>query len=456
MPLTADASTRRRLNSFRSIVLPAGLITAWAALALPARAEDWPEWRGRGRLGVWKETGILEAFPQQGLAIKWRTPIKGGFAGPAVADGRVYLVDFTPTQGMKGIERVLCLEEKTGKALWTREWETDYTGLMRTYAIGPRATPTVDEDRVYTLGAKGILHCLHAKTGEVLWKKDYVAESGTQVPVWGMTAAPLVDGERLIALVGGEPEAKVIAFDKLTGKEIWRALGSDGEPGYSQPILIQAGGRRQLIIWHPQAATSLDPATGKVYWRHPFKLQAGLAVATPVQSGLRLLFSSFYNGSMMLELDDRKPDSRTLWQGSSNSEIKTDGLHALITTPVIEGDYVYGICSYGQLRCLNARTGERVWETLDLTGERARWASGFLVRHQDRYFINNDRGELIIARLSPQGYQEISRTRLIKPTSNPGNRREAGAVNWSHPAYANKHIFARNDEEILCASLEKK
>jgi outer membrane protein assembly factor BamB len=128
----------------------------------------------------------------------------------------------------------------------------------------------------------------------------------------------------------------------------------------------------------------------------------------------------------------------------------------VINTPVIDSDYIDGICSYGQFRCLNLKTGERVWETLDVTKEKARWASGLIVRQGDRYFINNDRGELIIAKLSPQGYQEISRTPRIKPTTNPGNRRELGAVNWSHPAYANRRIVARNDEEIISAPLEKK
>jgi hypothetical protein len=175
-----------------------------------------------------------------------------------------------------------------------------------------------------------------------------------------------------------------------------------------------------------------------------------------VWSGPRLLVSSFYNGSMMMSmaLDGQKPRAEMLWRGKSHSEIDTDGLHALITTPVIVGDYIYGICSYGQLRCLNARTGERVWESLALTQEKARWASGFVVRHGDHFFINSDRGDLIIAALSPDGYREISRTKLIQPTSNPGNRREMQAVNWSHPAYANRHIVARNDTEIIRASLE--
>src|SRR5262245_1004188 len=418
----------------------------------PALAEDWPEWRGKGRTGVWTESDILDKFPENGLTVAWRTPINGGFAGPAVASRRVYVTDFKRSAGMKGTERALCLDEKAGKILWTREWEADYQGLG--YGTGPRATPTVDGDRVYIVGGSGKLFCLGSQNGNIIWQKDYTKDYGTQMPTWGIANAPLVDGTRLIAIVGGQPDAKVMAFDKMTGKEIWRALASDSENGYSQPIIFDVGGRRQLIIWHPTAVSSLDPATGKVYWQQSFRLNMNMSLMTPVNSGSKLLVSSFYNGSMLLDLVGET--GRIIWQGKSKSEINTDGLHAVVNTPVIDGDYIYGICSYGEFRCLKLQTGERVWETMDVTKEKARWASGFIVRHGDRFFINNDRGELIIAKLSPQGYQEISRTQLIKPTSNPGNRRELGAVNWSHPAYANRHIIARNDEEIISVSLEKK
>lgn len=426
------------------------LLLLLICLLRPALAADWPEWRGKGRLGVWNELGILEKFPEKGLSPRWRTSVRGGFAGPAVAAGRVYLTDFAKSTGLKGTERALALDEKTGKILWTREWETDYRGIS--YAIGPRATPTVDGNQVYIVGASGMLLCLNARTGDIIWQKDYVKDYGTQIPTWGIASAPLIDGNRLIAITGGRPDAKVIAFDKMTGKELWRALPSDSEPGYCQPVIIEADGIRQLIIWHPTAVASLDPATGKVHWQQPFRIHMGMTLATPVQSGAQLLVSSFYNGSMLLE--PAKESARLIWKGKSDSEINTDGLHAVVNTPVIDGGYIYGICSYGQFRCLNLKTGERVWETMDVTNEKARWASGFIVRHRDRYFINNDRGDLIIAKFSPNGYQEISRTRLIKPTSNSGNRRELGAVNWSHPAYANRHIIARNDEEIVSISLK--
>lgn len=417
----------------------------------PSLAEDWPEWRGKGRRGVWNESGILDRFPEKGLAATWRTPVRGGFAGPAVAAGRVYVTDFESSAGLKGKERALCMEEKSGRILWTREWDADYRGIS--YATGPRATPTIDDDRVYIVGGSGTLLCLNTRTGEVVWQKDYGKDYGMQMPAWGISSAALVDGKRLIAIVGGRPDAKVMAFDKMTGKEIWRALPSDSEQGYSQPVMVEAGGFRQLIIWHPEAVTSLDPATGKVRWQQSFRIHMGVTLATPVVSGTRLLVTSFYNGARLIEMGGE--GARMLWKGNSNSEINTDGLHAVVNTPVIDGDHIYGICSYGQFRCLNLKTGERVWETMDVTKEKARWASGFIVRQGDRYFINNDRGELIIARLSPQRYQEISRTSLIKPTTNSGNRRELGAVNWSHPAYANRHIVARNDEEIISISLEK-
>ncbi len=421
---------------------------------MPTWAEDWPEWRGAGRQGAWNETGILDQFPDGGLKVRWRTPIRAGYAGPAVAGGRVFVVDAQRSlESMAVVERAVALDEETGAVLWTHEWSTDYTGLIFTWAVGPRATPTVDGDRVYVLGAAGVLHCLDVETGGVIWRRDYKDDYDAELPAWGMAGAPLVDGNLLIALVGGSLGAKLVAFDKHTGEEVWRALASDSEPGYSAPIVIEAGGVRQLILWHPEAVAALNPATGEVYWEQPVQADYAMSVATPVLSGRRLFVSSFYNGALMLGLDLDRPASTVLWKSSSDSELMTEALHAVINTPVIDGDYIYGICSYGQLRALDARTGERLWESQAVTQERARWASAFIVRNGDRYFINNDRGELIIARFSPEGYEEIDRTDLIAPTSDPGNRRQLKTVNFSHPAYANRHVCARNDEEILCASL---
>jgi outer membrane protein assembly factor BamB len=439
----------------RGITSLIAVVAATAWMTTRIEAEDWPEFRGRGRLGVWTETAIIEKFPPQGLSVLWRTPVRVGFAGPAVADGRVFVLDYMQTRRPKGTERALALDEKTGRILWTREWEVDYSGMQ--YAYGPRATPTVDGDRVYVAGADGKLLCLDVATGAVRWQKDYVVDLGASPQSWGFhwgfASAPIVDGNRLIALVGGRPNAAVVAFDKMTGKEIWRALSLTGDLGVGQPIIITAGGTRQLIVWLPTSLVSLDPVTGATFWEQPVKVGASMTVSTPVQSGALLFVSSFYNGGLMMSLDENTPTATLLWKGKSDSEIQTDTLHSVTATPVVVGDHIYGMCSYGEFRCLLKRTGTRLWESQALSQERARWAGGQIVRHGDRLFVNNDRGELVIVNPSPQGYQEISRTNLIKPTTPPGNRRALVNVNWSHPAYANRHIYARNDEEILAASL---
>ena len=420
-------------------------------LSLPLAAADWPEWRGEGRGGVWTEDGILEKFPAEGLEVLWERPIGRGYAGPSVARGRVFVTELELSTGSKGVERVLCLDEETGKLLWQREWPVDYTGLQ--YDLGPRATPTVDADRIYVFGAVGDLLCLRFDDGEIVWQTNAQRDFNATLPTWGFTSAPLVVDEKLIALIGGSPDAKVVAFDKLTGKELWRSLSGESEPGYAPPVLIEAGGRRQVIQWTAQALYSLDPETGEVFWQDPFPLNFGLAVATPVLSPHGLLVSSFYNGSRMYRLDPEKPVAELIWKGNSDSEIDTDGLHSLVTTPVVSGDRVYGVGSYGHLRSLDARTGKRVWETHELTRENARWASAQIVRHGDRYFINNDRGELVLARLEPDGFVEIDRTPLLEPTQPINRRRELGAVLWTHPAYANRALIIRNDERIVRYSL---
>ena len=420
-----------------------------------AAAEDWPEFRGAGRRGVWLESGILDTFPAEGLKARWRTPVKRGYAGPAVAGGRVFVTDYEPTDGMRGTERALALDEATGEVLWVQEWDADYAGIQ--WEIGPGATPTVDGDRVYVLGRDGVLSAFKTDSGELLWRKSFSEDYGVDRMRWGFdwgfASAPLVDDERLICFVGGPPDARVVALDKMTGEEIWRSLPAEADLGVAQPIIIEAGGARQLIVWDPEEVASLDPVTGDVYWRQPYVVGGAMTVAVPVQVGSQLFFSTFYDGPMMLTLNQDRPDATIAWKGSSNSEIRTEGLHAVLATPIIDGGYIYGICSYGQLRCLDARTGERIWETQEATVERRRWVSGFMVKNGNRIFMNNDRGELIIARLHPTGYEEVSRTTLIAPTSPPGNRRELRNVSWVHPAYANRHIYMRNDEEIVAFSL---
>ncbi len=439
--------------------LTAAGLALWL-LAATVQADDWPQWRGPTRLGVWAETGIVDQFPDAGLKVAWRVPIRPGFAGPVVAGGRVFVLDYQETPGsrtMDGAERLLCLDEETGELLWTQEWPATYRNLNVRFATGPRATPSVDGDRVYVVGAAGMILCLDTASGSVVWQVDTVAAYGTTVPVYGISTSPLIDGDRLIAIVGGEPDAFIVAFDKSTGDEIWRALPLVSETGYAAPMIYEAGGVRQLMLWHPRGVTSLNPENGAVYWEHEWPI-GGMTVATPVSSGPYLMVTHFFRGSLMLRLDQDRPAARELWRGQSRSELpgETDGLHALITTPLIIGDYVYGVGSYGELRCLDARTGERVWETTELVGQE-RWGTAFFVQLGGRVFVAAETGELILARLTPEGYTELDRTQLIDPATRTrggatGRWGDRGVV-WAHPAFANRHIVLRNDQEIVRISL---
>jgi outer membrane protein assembly factor BamB len=346
-----------------------------------------------------------------------------------------------------GSERVLCLDAATGKVLWQHEYDCPYTV---SYAAGPRCTPLVSNGRVYSLGAEGNLLCLDATDGHPVWSHDFKKEYGAKTPVWGFAGHPLLDGQKLICLAGGEGSVAV-AFDKDTGKELWRALSAH-EPGYCPPTLIKAGGARQLIIWEPESVNALDPETGKVLWSQPWAIRSGLSLAQPRQAGDSLFLTAFYNGSHLYRLDAAQPGASLVWQSDRPSETNTDKLHSIISTPFVEDGYIYGVCSYGQLRCLKLDTGERLWETLAATtpnGKETRWANAFLIKQGNRFFLANEKGDLIIARLTPQGYDEISRTHLLDPTNHDPGR----DVVWSHPAFANRCVFARNDREIVCASL---
>lgn len=439
-----------------------GLCLGWGSGAgSRASADDWPQWMGPQRDGVWRETQIVRTFPEGGPPVRWRVKIGGGYAGPAVAGDRVFVTDKQLPEGVReggnpfqrsrtnATERVLCLSDRDGSVLWRYEYDCPYTV---SYPAGPRTTPVIHDDRVYTLGAEGHLFCFEADTGKVIWSKNFRTDYGReQSPTWGWSSNPLLDGNRLICLVGGKGTA-VVAFDKDTGSELWRALDAEGEhgPGYGSPIIVHSGGTRQLIVWLPSAVASLDPETGRLLWEHPFPVQAGLTAPMPRFHDNRLFVTAFYNGSLMLELDPQRPTARVAWRRHGENERITDALHSIIATPYFDGDFIYGVCSYGELRCLNAQNGDRLWATYEATsGQSARWGNAFLTRHEDRFFLFSEQGDLILARLTPQGYHELSRAHLIEPTG-PAQRRE---VVWTHPAYAHRCVYVRNDREIASFSL---
>lgn len=438
------------------------------------RADDWPQWLGPQRDGVWRESGLLDRFPKEGPKVLWKTSIGGGYAGPAVVGRNVYVVDRLLSDGQReadnpftkskslGTERILCLQRDDGKVVWSHEYPCQYS---MQYPCGPRCTPTVIDGQVFVLGAMGHLTTLDATSGKLQWKRDLIADFGAKVPVWGFASHPLVVGNLVITLVGGKsPESVIMAFERSTGKLAWKALSlesAQNDIGYCPPTLIEHSGRKLLIAWHPEAVCALVPETGKVLWQIPFKLKANLSVPTPRYIDGKLLVSAFYNGSMLIRISESGDAAEVVWKGKGRGETpkQTDGLHSIMATPYIDNDHIYGVCSYGELRCIRLSDGSRVWENLKATGSVnepvERWANAFLVRHEERTILFNEKGDLIISRMTPVAYEELSRAHVIEPTGVA----PAGGVNrkivWSHPAFANKCVFVRNDREIICISMAK-
>jgi hypothetical protein len=295
----------------------------------------------------------------------------------------------------------------------------------------------------------GYVHCLDAATGQVVWAHDCEKEYSIKVPSFGIAADPLVDGDQVVVQIGGAEGACVVAFDAKTGKERWRALAD--EPGYGAPVPVTHNGKKLLVGWTCDRIAGLDRETGKPAWEYPLRSPAtGDSVISPVIRGDRLFVSAWFTGAHMLRLLPDKLGVEQVWKKVGANERATLAFHALMCTPMWDGDYLYGIDTYGELRCVDARNGERVWSSQDAV-PRSRNANAHLIRNGENTWIFNERGDLIIARLSPAGYQEISRANLINPTRGQSGT-QAGAA-WSHPAFAYRHVFQRNDEKLICVSL---
>jgi hypothetical protein len=360
----------------------------------------------------------------------------------------VFVTDYSPPDDPKsraktGTERVLCLDEKTGEILWTQAYPAVYT---MDYRAGPRATPTVDGERVYTLGAEGDLSCLDVNTGKRLWSKHF-ADAGAKTPTWGYAAHPLVDGNKLICLTGPAREGKVVtAFDKMTGDVLWTALKAS-DIGYSpqrssrpappSPAATamrdrgssSSGTRNPSTRSTPKRKAQLDAAV------RPGALRRLHRHATTDSRGIRRRPAAHL--LVVGRCDDaeaRRPGGQSvvLWQRAGKGRTTTGGLHVLMAPPAVTPSHIFGVSNGGEMRCLQAMTGDVVWETYAATSgdEFANWSTAFIVPNPtpDHSLLFNEHGEMILARLSGEGYKELGRTKLIEPTNQDAGRRCCGVI----------------------------
>ncbi|OYP31083.1 dehydrogenase [Rhodopirellula sp. MGV] len=409
-------------------------------------ADDWPQWRGVNRDAKIDDPAIGRQLPDGQIPRSWSTPVGPGYSGPTIANGRVYLTD-RQGESPDAMERVLCFDAKTGKPIWEHRDPVEYS--IGYQASGPRASVTIHEGRAIAVGAMGRMNCFDAESGSLVWTRDLQADFQIEMPIWGITAAPLVYDDLIIQMTSGKSGACVVALDLASGQERWRALNERG--GYSAPIIIRQGDQDVVACWTGDSVSGLDPLTGKVFWAIEMKPRnMPIGVPTPVVQDDLLFVSSFYDGSLLIRFDRQQPTAKTEWRRIGIDERNTDALHAMISNPIIKGEHIYGADSYGELRCLDLKNGDRVWEDLSVVPQ-ARWATIHTIRNGDDEIILNDQGELLIVTLTPQGVETHSRSQLIAPTLQQLKRRDG--VVWSHPAIADGVIYARNDDELIAAPL---
>ncbi len=391
---------------------------------------EWPQFRGPRGDGTWRGPKLPETWPASGLKQLWRQPVGGGYAGVSVAEGRVITMD---RQTNPEVERVLCFDASSGQSLWQHTYPVSYGKLD--YGNGPRAAPTIHSGHVYTVGALGDLRCLDAKTGNVVWKKNYLDDFAGRLPTWGFAGSPVVYGDWLILQPGGEKDSGVVAIERLTGKEVWRSLSD--EAGYSTPIIVRAHDQDELVCWTPSHIRGLEARTGKLLWSFPYELTYGVSIAKPIAHDGMIFVAGYWHGSKAIRLGDTPTNAKLAWE-------ENKFLRGIMSQPLYRDGHVYLLDKQYGLTCFELQTGKKLWDDDNQTTPRGRNPQASLVwlGDTDRAIILNEEGELILTRLNPEGHREQSRTKIISPT-------------WAHPAFAGNRVFARSDSELVCVSLEE-
>jgi len=401
-------------------------------------AEDWPRWRGVRGDGTWQAPAIPTKFPEGGPPVVWQAPIGPGFSGISVAAGRVYTLD-RPKESDD--ERIVCLDEKSGALVWEYRYPAPYGKLD--YGKGPRCTPTVHDGRVYTLGAVGHVHCLDAGTGKLLWFKDLVKDHRAKVPEWGFAASVVVEGDRAI-VHAGLPGGCYLAYDRRSGAELWR--GGDDPVGYGTPIVVEHAGLRQLIGWTPEHIVAHRLDDGSLLWKYPYKITYGVSIATPVFHDGTVLVCGYWHGSRAIKLGQSPDKAELLWEENRY-------LRGLMDQPLYRRGHVYLLDKQYGIVAFELAKGEKLWSDENRLAPRGRNPQVSMVwlgnsdkggaDDTDRAICLNEKGELILIRLTPKGLTEDSRAKIIGDT-------------WAHPAYAGNCCFARDDEQIVCVQLTAK
>lgn len=384
--------------------------------------DDWPQWRGPNRDGISRETGLLKSWPPDGPKVLWRVPSGEGYAGIVMANGRGYTM-----VGQGESEFMLSFDPANGKEVW--RYKID--GLFyNDQGSGPRSTPLVDGEIVFGLSGNGKLHAVSVKNGRAVWSHDLRKEYGGQMPQWGISTTPLVEDNLLIVDVGGNSGHAVMAFDKRTGKVIWKS--ESGVPGYSAPIAITVNNIRQVLVFAGTGLLSLAPQDGKLFWRYDWETRYDVNAATPVFIPPDKIFisSGYGKGCALLQtrVNNGNVTVQEVW--------KTREMKNHFSSSILYGNHLYGFDDFF-LTCMEVETGKTKWQQRGFNKGSLLFADGHLI-------VLGEYGNLALVEATPTGYKEKANTQILKGKS------------WTMPTLANGKLYLRNQSEMLCLDVTGK
>ncbi|MBM3237793.1 alcohol dehydrogenase [Candidatus Poribacteria bacterium] len=384
------------------------LVFAWSIIPVAesaSNAPDWHQWRGPNRDGISTEKGWLSIWPEGGPKVLWKTSVGTGYSTVSVSNGRVYTMG-----NAEKTDTVYCLDANTGDVVWTHSYPCVAEGGGHP---GTASTPTVDGKVVYTLSRDGDLFCLDANLGKVIWSKVLQKDFKVKVPGWSFACSPLVLDNWLILDVG-----PTLALDKATGNLVWKS--KEYAPSYSSPFLFKFNGLRRLAVFPATGLVVLDAENGKELGILPWKGGPDVNAVTPIVAGDKIFISSGYDtGCALVQFSGNK--LTTIWQN------KTMRNH--FNSCVLWEGHLYGF-DETTLKCLDFQTGDEKWAQRGL-------GKGSLMLADGKLIVMGDKGDLVIAEVSPERFKEISRAKVLS------------GLCWTVPVLSGGKLYCRNHEGTL-------
>lgn len=476
-------------------VLPPALSTSLKPLDSTLQAQppavktgDWPYFLGPEETGISAETGLIDDFPRQGPPLLWEKKIGTGYSAPSVLGNRL-VIHHRPDENGPGKEVIECVEADSGKPLWKYEYPSDFRDPYG-YNNGPRCSPLLTSKYCYTFGAQGKLYCLTLDKGKEVWHRDCLKDFDVPPGFFGVGATPILEGDKLIVMVGGKPNSGMVAFDPETGKTLWQNVGKDVWDGtstgwerlpvykwrgneklssYSSPIAATIHGKRHLLCLMRQGLVSLNPDDGSVNFKYWFRslLRDSVNAARPVVVGDKIFLSAAYQvGSALLEVNPNGKSYKELWRDPTN-------MMTHWSTSIFHDGYFYGFSGRHErgatMRCVKLSDGKVMWETdgtspvadkvkqnqitgkfqwID-SGKPAPWPSygrGSAILADNKFIVLGERGTLAIVKVDPEKFSEVCRTSFPQITY-PA---------WAAPVLAHKKLYLRSESHLICLDFAKK